>query len=172
MSFTDFFRIQISVLSQFELLACSCECSRCPVLGTICHQSQWATSARRSGPAVRASNPTGKFLGSRLWLSLIYCFRESSLIKAVCCGGFNDLSANVVKFSDAGKPGTANRTTTMSTNSRSTRTPRRGANDKWDEKKLMTSSKSELVKLDLVVSLFYSGTWGSCFSAADPTWKQ
>ncbi|KAK5714327.1 hypothetical protein LTS12_027839, partial [Elasticomyces elasticus] len=47
----------------------------------------------------------------------------------------------------------------MSTNTRATRAPRRGANDKWDEKKLMASSKSELVKLDLVKLLARPEAW-------------
>jgi hypothetical protein len=44
-----------------------------------------------------------------------------------------------------------------STNSKPKRTPRRAAKDKYEEETLMTSDKSQLIDLDLVVSLYNSG---------------
>ena len=74
--------------------------------------------------------------------------REQADGSFICYRRCKDSSgpADVADPNDAGKSGT-----TMSSSTRSKRNPRRGAKGKWDEEKLMTSTKSELINLDLVV---------------------
>lgn len=150
----EFSRIQISVLAQSELLAFSwgcflLSCSRDNIAINPNGPQAQGGRRRQYAPGSQQASSSACVLGA--FIDLLFWRLKPG---RYCAPGHSTgWYTNVVSCSDAGKSGTSKRTTTMSSNSRATRTPRRGANDKWDEKKLMTSSKSELVKLDLVVGL-------------------
>ncbi|KAF7161204.1 hypothetical protein CNMCM6106_008530 [Aspergillus hiratsukae] len=63
-------------------------------------------------------------------------------------------SADVAGFDDAGASGSA-----MSTNTKPKRNPRRTAKDRWEEEKLMTSTTSQLIDIDLVKLLARREAW-------------
>ncbi|GFF73620.1 hypothetical protein IFM47457_03437 [Aspergillus lentulus] len=63
-------------------------------------------------------------------------------------------SADVARIDDAGAPGSA-----MSTNTKPKRNPRRTAKDRWEEEKLMTSTTSQLIDIDLVKLLARPEAW-------------
>ncbi|GIJ89984.1 hypothetical protein Asppvi_008930 [Aspergillus pseudoviridinutans] len=63
-------------------------------------------------------------------------------------------SADVAGFDDAGASGSA-----MSTNTKPKRNPRRTAKDRWEEEKLMTSTTSRLIDIDLVKLLARPEAW-------------
>ncbi|KAF4245672.1 hypothetical protein CNMCM8980_003471 [Aspergillus fumigatiaffinis] len=63
-------------------------------------------------------------------------------------------SADVAGFDDAGASGSA-----MSTNTKPKRNPRRTAKDRWEEEKLMTSTTSQLIDIDLVKLLARPEAW-------------
>ncbi|RHZ58720.1 uncharacterized protein CDV56_104809 [Aspergillus thermomutatus] len=63
-------------------------------------------------------------------------------------------SADVAGSNDAGASGSA-----MSTNTKPKRNPRRTAKDRWEEEKLMTSTTSQLIDIDLVKLLARPEAW-------------